>query len=98
MDLRFSDTPVAAYDGDLLAVGASSEFATELEALDSRMGGHLINWLRNKGFSGKAGSRCSRWGGRYRRKGWSVASSQNEEAPHQPRCARLTPPQRGSGI
>ncbi len=56
MNVEVSGRPLYDAAVDLLAVGASENFETELAALNTRFDGHLVGLLKQRGFTGKPGS------------------------------------------
>ena len=58
MNTSFSSASAHAYDGDLLVVGATPEFRSELASLDAAFDGNLVAWLERDGFKGTKGATC----------------------------------------
>jgi leucyl aminopeptidase len=56
VDVEVTSAPLHDAAVDLLAMGASDAWATELSGLDKKFDGHLLPLLKQKSFTGKPGS------------------------------------------
>src|ERR1041385_8176415 len=54
MQIDFPAAPLHDADVDLLVLGASDAWATELSGVDARFAGHLAPLLKQRSFTGKA--------------------------------------------
>ena len=56
LELQLVSQSIESIQADLVAVGAGTNWETDLASLDNHFDGHLIQWAKQNKFSGKAGT------------------------------------------
>jgi leucyl aminopeptidase len=59
LEIRFSTQSLPEFSCDLLVLGTGPDFEADLADLDAQLAGHLLEWLKQDGFDGKAGSKST---------------------------------------